>query len=84
MRLTRVKEKVHLNHRHAVAISAIEVDRILVATGRLPNVESLTLEATGIKSTKKGVTVDEYQRTSNKPVYAAGDISGQEKFTHAA
>lgn len=63
---------------------SLEVDRILVATGRTPNLENLNLEAANIGFGEKGVHIDAYQRTSNKRVYAAGDIANSEKFTHAA
>lgn len=64
--------------------TSIEVDKILVATGRTPNLENLNLEAANVAYTKTGITVDAYQRTSNKRIYAAGDISSPMKFTHAA
>ncbi len=62
----------------------IEADEILVAVGRAPNVEGLNLEAAGIAFTRAGVTVDDFLRTSNRRVYAAGDICTPFKFTHAA
>jgi pyruvate/2-oxoglutarate dehydrogenase complex dihydrolipoamide dehydrogenase (E3) component len=63
---------------------ALEVDAILVAAGRRPNVEALNLEAGRIAFTGRGVTVDDYLRTSNPRVYAAGDVCLAEKFTYAA
>ena len=63
---------------------AIEGDEILVAVGRSPNVEGLDLEAAGIACTRAGVTVDDFLRTSNRRVYAAGDVCTPHKFTHAA
>lgn len=63
----------------------IEVDEILVAVGRAPNLEGLALEAAGIAcAPRRGVTVDERLRTSNPRVYAAGDICFPHKFTHTA
>jgi len=63
----------------------VEVDAILVATGRAPNVEDLDLEAAGVQyDTQRGVHVDEYLRTSNPRVCAAGDVTGGYLFTHAA
>ncbi|MEO1395579.1 MAG: mercuric reductase [Cyanobacteria bacterium J06634_5] len=62
----------------------IVVDEILIATGRTPNVESLNLEAAGVKYDKKGIKVDEKLRTTNKRIYAAGDIIGGYQFTHVA
>jgi pyruvate/2-oxoglutarate dehydrogenase complex dihydrolipoamide dehydrogenase (E3) component len=62
----------------------VTVDAILVATGRAPNVEGLGLEAAGVAYDRKGVTVDDRLRTSNRRVFAAGDISSRFKFTHVA
>ena len=59
-------------------------DRILVAVGRAPNVERLGLEAAGVGHDAGGVEVDDRLRTSNRRIYAVGDISSRHKFTHAA
>jgi pyruvate/2-oxoglutarate dehydrogenase complex dihydrolipoamide dehydrogenase (E3) component len=59
-------------------------DAILVAVGRAPNVEGLDLAAAGIASDASGVIVDDCLRTSNRQVYAAGDICSRHKFTHTA
>jgi pyruvate/2-oxoglutarate dehydrogenase complex dihydrolipoamide dehydrogenase (E3) component len=57
---------------------------LLVAAGRRPNIESLNLEAAGIASTPKGITVDARLRTSNTSVFAIGDVAGGPQFTHIA
>jgi len=62
----------------------ITVDEILIATGRSPNVKSLNLEAAGVNFDKKGIQVDAKLRTSNKRIYAAGDVIGGYQFTHVA
>lgn len=62
----------------------LAVDRIFVAIGRIPNVESLALEAAGVDYDEKGVAIDDYQQTSNKRIYAAGDVANKLKFTHSA
>jgi pyruvate/2-oxoglutarate dehydrogenase complex dihydrolipoamide dehydrogenase (E3) component len=63
--------------------SSLEVDEILVAVGRAPNVEGLGLEAAGIAfDPATGVTVDDRLRTTNPRVYAAGDVCTALKFTH--
>jgi pyruvate/2-oxoglutarate dehydrogenase complex dihydrolipoamide dehydrogenase (E3) component len=59
-------------------------DQILVATGRRPNVESLELERAGVRFTDKGVVVDHRLRTSNRNVYAVGDVCSPYQFTHVA
>jgi pyruvate/2-oxoglutarate dehydrogenase complex dihydrolipoamide dehydrogenase (E3) component len=59
-------------------------DAVLVATGRAPNVEGLNLEAAGINAGSEGIEIDEHLRTSNRRVYAAGDVCSRFKFTHVA
>jgi pyruvate/2-oxoglutarate dehydrogenase complex dihydrolipoamide dehydrogenase (E3) component len=63
---------------------AVAGDAILVAVGRVPNVEGLELRAAGIAFDRAGVRVDDRLRTTNPRVYAAGDICSPYKFTHAA
>jgi pyruvate/2-oxoglutarate dehydrogenase complex dihydrolipoamide dehydrogenase (E3) component len=62
----------------------VTVDELLVAVGRAPNVEGLELEKVGVEYTKKGVTINDNFRTTNKRIYAAGDICSSYQFTHAA
>ncbi|MGH7140938.1 MAG: mercuric reductase [Pirellulales bacterium] len=59
-------------------------DAVLAATGRQPNVEDLGLEAAGVLWNSQGVEVDDRLRTSNRAIYAAGDVCSRYKFTHAA
>jgi pyruvate/2-oxoglutarate dehydrogenase complex dihydrolipoamide dehydrogenase (E3) component len=61
----------------------IEVDEILVTAGRAPNVEEIGLEAAGVEYDRKaGVRVDDYLRTSNPRIFAAGDVCSALQFTH--
>jgi len=62
----------------------IEGSHILVAAGRIANVEGLNLEAAGIAYSRKGITVDHGLRTVNRRVYAVGDVAGGLQFTHVA
>ena len=57
---------------------------ILVAMGREPNVDDLNLEAIGVEFDRKGIKVDDRLRTTQKHIYAAGDVTGAFQFTHAA
>ena len=60
-------------------------DELLVAVGRKPNVEGLGLEKANVEyDPRKGVLVDDTLRTSNRNIYAAGDICSLFKFTHTA
>jgi pyruvate/2-oxoglutarate dehydrogenase complex dihydrolipoamide dehydrogenase (E3) component len=61
------------------------VDEILAGAGRAPNVEGLNLEAVGVEYDRlKGVRVNECLQTTNRQIYAAGDVCLERKFTHAA
>jgi pyruvate/2-oxoglutarate dehydrogenase complex dihydrolipoamide dehydrogenase (E3) component len=62
----------------------IEGSHLLVAAGRRPNVEGLGLEAAGIAYKAQGIVVNKGLRTSNKRVYAIGDVAGGPQFTHVA
>jgi pyruvate/2-oxoglutarate dehydrogenase complex dihydrolipoamide dehydrogenase (E3) component len=63
----------------------IAVDALLVGAGRVPNMEGLNLDAVGVRhDSKEGVWVNDRLRTSNRNIYAAGDICSRFKFTHAA
>ncbi|MEX0713651.1 MAG: mercuric reductase [Pirellulales bacterium] len=59
-------------------------DAILVAAGRQPNVEGLNLEAAGVSYTAEGIQVNDRLQTSNRAIYAAGDVCSKYQFTHAA
>jgi pyruvate/2-oxoglutarate dehydrogenase complex dihydrolipoamide dehydrogenase (E3) component len=62
----------------------ITVDQILVGVGRTPNVEGLVLEAAGVAFDRIGVTVNDFLQTSNKRIFASGDVCLSAKFTHTA
>lgn len=60
-------------------------ERILVAVGRSPNVEDMGLETAGVAyDARRGVHVDDFLRTRNPRIYAAGDVCLRWQFTHAA
>jgi len=64
---------------------AIEVDEILAGAGRAPNAENLGLEAAGVRyEPRAGVLVNDKLQTSNRHIYAAGDVCLAYKFTHMA
>jgi pyruvate/2-oxoglutarate dehydrogenase complex dihydrolipoamide dehydrogenase (E3) component len=67
--------------------AALEVtgEQRLIAAGRAPNVAGLGLEAAGVAFTPEGgIRADARRRTSNRHIYAAGDVTGPPYFTHAA
>jgi len=59
-------------------------EKILVATGRKPNIEGLNLEGIGVKSTDLGIVVDDTLKTTVSNIWACGDVIGLFPFTHAA
>jgi pyruvate/2-oxoglutarate dehydrogenase complex dihydrolipoamide dehydrogenase (E3) component len=62
----------------------LQASHILVAAGRVPNIDRLGLDAAGITHTPKGIAVDARLRTSNRDVLAIGDCAGGPQFTHVA
>ncbi len=87
-------EKVHGGEREGDQSSLVieelgravklPADAVLLAVGRRPNVEGLELERAGVEYDTNGVRVDDFLRTANRRIYAAGDICSSYKFTHAA
>lgn len=71
--ITTSKEDKVLNGSH-----------VLVATGRKPNIDKLSLEKAGIAYSKKGIEVNSRLQTSQKHIYAIGDVAGPYQFTHMA
>ena len=61
-----------------------EADELLVAVGRVPNMDNLGLEELGIETERKGIVVDNRGRSTVDTVYVAGDLAGRYLFTHAA
>ena len=72
------KPSVHGSH------APVRVDRILVAAGRRANVEGLGLEAAGVELRGGRIAVDARLRTTNKRIFAAGDVCSRLAFTHNA
>ncbi|MGB8413758.1 MAG: mercuric reductase [Candidatus Binatus sp.] len=80
----RGNEKIIATERDGVSREII-ADEILIGVGRVPAVEGLNLEAAMIEYDRQnGVKVDDYLRTTNPMVYAAGDVASPYKFTHIA
>ncbi len=64
-------------------LAELVVDEILVGMGRLPNVTGLGLEKAGVEYDEvRGIKVDDRMRTSNRRIFAAGDVASRFKFTH--
>jgi pyruvate/2-oxoglutarate dehydrogenase complex dihydrolipoamide dehydrogenase (E3) component len=65
-------------------VEQVAAHQVLVAVGRMPNVEDLGLEAAGVRADRTGVVVDDRYRTSNRRIFAIGDVSSPYRFTHVA
>jgi probable pyridine nucleotide-disulfide oxidoreductase len=65
------------------AAHVVETDAVLVASGRQPVTDDLALDSAGVETTGAGViVVDEYLRTSQRHIFAVGDVNGGPQFTY--
>ena len=62
----------------------VEVDQLLIATGRRPNIADLQLEKAKVVHSEKGIPIDAYGRTNQTHIFAIGDVVGGPLFTHLA
>jgi mercuric reductase len=62
----------------------LEFERLLLASGRRPNIEELDLEAAGVETYQLGIVADERMRTNVDGIWAAGDVNGHSQFTPVA
>ncbi len=62
----------------------LTVSHVLLAAGRAPNIEELSLDAIGVEHGRGGIVVDEHQRTSVEGIWAAGDAAAGPMFTPTA
>jgi pyruvate/2-oxoglutarate dehydrogenase complex dihydrolipoamide dehydrogenase (E3) component len=83
-RVTRNPGRVRARFNQGHQDREVEGDAILVAAGRTPNLADLGLEAAGVEAGERGIVVDDRLRTSNRRVYAIGDVSSRYQFTHVA
>jgi pyruvate/2-oxoglutarate dehydrogenase complex dihydrolipoamide dehydrogenase (E3) component len=83
-KVCRALAKVQVGLAAPDGMETIEGSHLLIAAGRRPNVEDLNLDAARVDATPRGITLDAYMRTTNKRVYAAGDVAGGPNSTHLA
>ncbi|WP_372837287.1 dihydrolipoyl dehydrogenase family protein, partial [Puniceibacterium confluentis] len=63
----------------------LRAERLLLATGRVPNSDGLNLAGAGIMTDPRGgIVVDAHMRTANPRVWAAGDVTGRDQFVYMA
>ncbi|MGH1575868.1 dihydrolipoyl dehydrogenase family protein [Planktotalea sp.] len=79
-----IKGKAGAIEVHAKDGRVFKGSHLLMAVGRKANMDKLNLEAAGIETHRTGITVDDSLKTTNKRVYAIGDVAGGLQFTHVA
>lgn len=81
----KTENGVELSIRQDGGQEVLTAERILIATGRSPNVEHLGLADAGVRQAKGGaIEVDDHLRTSRSGTYAAGDVTGRDQFVYMA
>ncbi|MEP3198664.1 MAG: FAD-dependent oxidoreductase [Lentilitoribacter sp.] len=84
VKLAKAKSGVSVTVETSGGQRDIKGSHVLVATGRAANVNGLGLEQGQIEYDRRGIKVGDNMRTSNKRVYAIGDVAGGFQFTHVA
>ncbi|MGH3842066.1 MAG: dihydrolipoyl dehydrogenase family protein, partial [Pseudonocardiaceae bacterium] len=87
MRRNTVPQAVRREDGHTVLSlghDELHVDAILCAVGRVPNVEALGLDAAGVTTNERGISINDLLQTSQSHIYAVGDVTGGPAFTHYA
>jgi len=82
-KVARHGSRIHLKFRNAGKMRSVEGSHLLVATGRVPNSDTLQVSAAGIATDNRGfIQVNDKLETTAKNIYALGDIKGGPAFTH--
>lgn len=74
--------RAHISTAHGTEI--MDGSHLLVAAGRNPNVSDLNLSAAGVKTSPDGIVVNRGQKTTNRRIYAIGDVTGGPRFSHVS
>jgi pyruvate/2-oxoglutarate dehydrogenase complex dihydrolipoamide dehydrogenase (E3) component len=84
VRVAATGGKIEVVIRGSGGEETIAGSHLLVATGRRANTDGLALEQAGIACDRSGIVVNKRLKTSNRRVYAIGDVAGRGQFTHLA
>lgn len=80
----RLGEARRIHYRRGGKMHTVDGDELLLGVGRAPNVEDLGLDGVGVQHDRAGIRVDDRLRTTNRRIFACGDVASAFKFTHAA
>ena len=87
-RIARVERRgrsaILIHGERAGASFTVQCSHLLVAAGRRPNIDGLALDKAGVRTNDRGIATGPSLRTSNRRIYAVGDVAGQGQFTHLA
>ena len=84
-RIERNNDGISLIVKRGNREEVLTAERVLVATGRAPNVEGLGLGEAGVtQAPNGGIQVDDRMRTTRSDIYAAGDVTGHDQFVYMA
>lgn len=83
-KVATLNQQIQITIKEAGQLKTISGSHLLVAAGRMPNINGLALENAAINYSPRAIEVDARLRTSNKKVFAIGDVIGGFQFTHAA
>ncbi|MBK7595306.1 MAG: mercuric reductase [Gemmatimonadetes bacterium] len=83
-RVDRQRGEVLVTYSRDGTTNTVRGDALLVAVGRAPNVEHVGLDLANVAYGPAGVTVDDRLRTTNRRVFAVGDVCSRLQFTHSA
>ena len=81
-RVARDGSAVRVDVRVGSPLEPLTADALLVAAGRRPNTDDLGLDAAGVVYDRRGIVVDDRCRTSQRHIFAAGDVTGRYQLTH--
>ena len=68
----------------AGGVQKLKAEKVLVAAGKIPNIDGLGLDEIGVQHTNRGIMVNEFLETSVPGIYATGDVTNGPKFAHLA
>lgn len=80
----KFKDKNLIVEHESGETKEVEFDLIFASIGRITNTDGIGLNQAGVETTERGKLItDKYLRTTNKNIYACGDVVGEHQFTHA-